>query len=142
MKQQCDIYFDIDGVLLINEKNAAPYASELINYTLDRMPGSVYWLTTHCWRGENRTYDLLSPVLSGAAAGRLHNIKATDWGELKTDAIDFSKPFLWLDDDLYDEERAVLERHGALGSFVYIDLAKNSYQLKGVLDMLQVRFGQ
>lgn len=139
--QQLNIYLDIDGVLLINEKHAAPYADELIAYVLDNFPGSVHWLTTHCWQGENRTHEVLSPVLSSQVADRLHEIKPTDWGEYKTDAIDFSRPFVWLDDDLYDEERTELARRDTLDSFVHIDLAKDSHQLKKVLDMLQTHSG-
>ena len=28
-------------------------------------------------------------------------IKPTEWGEVKTDAINFSQPFLWFDDTIY-----------------------------------------
>ena len=33
----------------------------------------------------------------------------TDWGALKTDAIDMDSDFVWFDDILFEVEKAVLE---------------------------------
>ena len=41
-----NIYLDIDGVLLANENNAAPYADEFLQHILTKYPDSTYWLTT------------------------------------------------------------------------------------------------
>ena len=58
-----NIYLDIDGVLLINEGHAAPYADEFLQAVLTKYPESTYWLTTHNWKGENRAKDVLTPHL-------------------------------------------------------------------------------
>lgn len=63
----------------------------------------------------------------------LERVKLTDWGDYKTDAIDYTKPFLWFDDDLFDEEREDLIKHNALGNWIEIDLRKNLEQLKNFL---------
>ena len=128
-----NIYLDIDGVILINEANAAPHADQFLQYILSKYPETTYWLTTHCWKRENRAAKLVTPYLQPETVAMLDRIKPTEWGEEKTDAIDFSQPFLWFDDDLYPEERAILEKHNAVGSWVEINLLKNPHQLKDYL---------
>ncbi len=93
-----------------------------------------YWLTTHCWRGENRTIEVLSPYLKAETIALLEKVKPTDWGEMKTDAIDFSQPFIWFDDDLWPEGQEALEKNNALKSFRMINLMKNPNQLKEYID--------
>lgn len=132
-----NIYLDIDGVLLANESNAAPYAEEFLIYILDNYPGSVYWLTTHCWNGTNRTKEALLPAFSKNSINRLNEIKPTQWGTSKTDAIDFSKPFLWFDDDLYEPERIKLEEHQVLNQWIEINLTQDPNILKKIITNLK-----
>lgn len=81
-----NIYLHIDGVLLVNEKQAA-YADEFLRTVLDKYPDSA-----------------------------------------KTDSIYFSQPFLWFEDDLFEHERGVLIKRGALDSHKMIDSYKNPIQ--------------
>ncbi len=131
-----NIYLDIDGVLLINEKHATPYADELLQAILHEFPDSTYWLTTHNWKGENRAKEVLAPHLKPETVVLLDKVKPTEWGDMKTDAIDFSQKFLWLDDDLWPEEVEVLEKHNATDNFIMIDLAKDPDQLKKIIDLI------
>lgn len=124
------IYLDIDGVLLTDIATPAQYADEFIQFVVSRYPDSTYWLTTHVWLGENVVGHSLAPYLSLEARALLGKIKPTQWDRWKTDAIDFSGPFLWFDDDLFPEERIVLERNNALSSWVGVDLYKSPLQLK------------
>ncbi len=105
----------------------------------------VYWKSSltrligclqHCWKGENRTKQVLSGALKPETLELLDQIKPTEWGEMKTDAIDFSQRFLWLDDDLWPEELAALEKHNATDNFIMIDLNKNPNQLKDILEII------
>jgi hypothetical protein len=128
-----NIYLDIDGVLLINDSNAAPFADDFLQTVIAKYPDSTFWLTTHCWKGINRTSKLLTPVLKPETVDLLSKIKPTEWGEMKTDAIDFTQPFMWFDDDLWPEEQEALEKHNAVGSFTMIDLNKNPEQLKEII---------
>lgn len=131
-----NIYLDIDGVLLINEKNATPHADEFIEYLLGKYPDSVYWLTTHNWNGENRCVELLAPHVSEKTKGLLEKIKPTTWKEFKTDAIDFNQDFRWLDDDLWPDEMKVLEDNNATGNFIMVDLSKDPEMLKKLIGVL------
>lgn len=131
-----NVYLDIDGVLLINDKHAAPYADELIQAVLKEYPDTTYWLTTHNWQGENRAKDVLAPHLKPETVALLDRIKPSEWNQLKTDAIDFSQKFLWLDDDLWDQELRVLEAHRATDNFILIDLSKDPNQLKKIADII------
>ncbi len=130
------IYLDIDGVLLANENSAAPYADDFLQYILGQYPASTYWLTTHCWHGENRAVEVISPYLKPETVALLENIKPTKWGEMKTDAIDFTQPFIWFDDDLWPEEEKALKDHNAMNNFVMIDLRNNPNQLHEALTLL------
>ena len=131
-----NIYLDIDGVLLANETNAAEGADELIRRVLEMYPDSVYWLTTHDWQGQNTVHKVLDPVLKPETVALLDRIKSTDWKEAKTDGIDFSKKFLWIDDDLWPEELAILEDNDATDNFILVDLSKDPDQLKKIAELI------
>lgn len=131
-----NIYLDIDGVLLADRATPAYYADEFLQAVLAKYPDSTYWLTTHAWNGENVISQSLAPYLKADTQALLDRIKVVDWGNDKTDGIDFSQPFLWFDDDLFDGERKALEQHNALGGQVRIDLAGNPRQLEEVTKQL------
>lgn len=131
-----NIYLDIDGVLLADKATPAAHADEFLQAVLTKYPDSTYWLTTHVWNGENVIDQSLAPYLKPETQALLSKIKPTEWGQSKTDAIDFSQPFLWFDDDLYDEERTALEQHNALFSRVEVNLYKNPEQLADLIKLL------
>lgn len=131
-----NIYLDIDGVLLINDRHASPHADEFIQHVLKKYPDSTYWLTTHNWQGEDRAKEVLVPHLKPETVTLLDKIKPSEWKELKTDAIDFEQDFLWFDDDLWPEELEVLEANNATGRFIMVDLAKDPNMLKAIISVL------
>lgn len=131
-----NVYLDIDGVLLANENNAANYADEFLQAVLAAYPDSTYWLTTHNWRGENRTKEVLAPHLKPETVPLLDKIKPSVWNEMKTDGINFSEKFIWLDDDLWQDELKVLEQHNATDNFILIDLQENPNQLKDIAEII------
>ncbi len=131
-----NIYLDIDGVLLIDEKHAAPHADEFIAHVLKKYPDSTYWLTTHNWKGENRAKEVLAPYLKPETAALLDKIKLSEWQELKTDAIDFEQDFLWFDDDLWPDELKVLENNNATGRFIMVNLQDDPDMLQKLIEVL------
>jgi hypothetical protein len=108
----------------------ANYSAEFIEYMVKTYP--VYWLTTHCQDGNPiMAQRILEPFFDERINEIIAQIRPTSWKENKTEAIDFSKPFLWFDDDLWPAEKEDLIKHKALDNLVRINLAKDEYQLKG-----------
>jgi hypothetical protein len=66
----------------------------------------------------------------------LDNIKSSEWGELKTDAINFNTDFLWFDDDLWPDELKVLENNNSTHRFVMVNLEKDPNQLKELTKLI------
>lgn len=123
-----NIYLDIDGVILANDKQASLHVKEFLKYVTDNFP--TYWLTTHCKGDSSYTINLLSRFLDFETIEIARKIKTTNWSLSKTEAIDFSSPFLWFDDYLFDFEKDELVKHNALRSWVKVDLSVNTNQLR------------
>jgi hypothetical protein len=122
-----NVYLDIDGVLLANDLNAANHVHEFLELVTRKY--STYWLTTHC-KGDARTaVKRLSLVFPPETLALLTNIKPTDWDLAKTEAVDFSQPFLWFDDDLFSDELIELQRHNCYENWIEVNLSKNPDQL-------------
>jgi len=58
----------------------------------------------------------------------IEQIKPTTWNTWKTEAIDFSQDFRWLDDDIYSPELNALADHNCKDKLIKVDLHKNSKQ--------------
>lgn len=132
-----NIYLDIDGVLLANESNAANHADEFLQTVINKYPDSTYWLTTHNWKGENRAKEVLADHLKPETVALLDKVKPSEWGELKTDAIDFEQDFLWFDDDIWSDELLALEKHEAAQNFMMVDLNKDPDMLKKLAEVIR-----
>lgn len=131
-----NIYLDIDGVLLTKLGEPAPHSLELLKYLAANH--AVFWLTTHCHSGENRAPEHLYPKFPPEAKAYIDKILPTNWGSWKTDAIDFSQDFRWLDDNIYQPEYEALKNHGCLERLIKINLQENPLRLKEVLSCLKV----
>jgi hypothetical protein len=124
-----NIYLDIDGVLLANDLNPANYAKEFLATVLEKHPYTTYWLTTHCDGDASVPIQHIGHLFDDETVELMKKIKPTSWQTAKTRAIDFEKPFLWFDDDLFYEEKETLVSHGVLDNWIEVDLAKNPDQL-------------
>lgn len=129
-----NIYLDIDGVLLADMKIISRHADEFLQAVVSKYPTTTYWLTTHVWMGENVVSHSLAPYLREDTQSYLEKIKPTYWDDFKTDGIDFLQPFLWFDDDLFEEEKNVLKQHDALESHVMVDLVNKPDQLQNLIE--------
>ena len=134
--QKPNIYLDIDGVILANEENLSIGAEEFIKYAVENF--DVYWLTTHCTES-NATHAINYVMRAGSESLRPHLEKLipTSWSDNKTEAIDFSKPFLWFDDDCYLAEKRDLEANNAFNSWVEVDLRNYPDQLQREIKLLE-----
>jgi hypothetical protein len=130
-----NIYIDIDGVIVANDNNAANYAAEFIEYVLTNYPDSTYWLTTHCQGDASRPIKDIGHLFDERTIEYMKMIKPTTWlsSPNKTSAIDFSKPFLWFDDDCFYGEKQELLKHGKLDNWIEVNLQKNPDHLKNFL---------
>ena len=128
-----NVYLDIDGVIV---GTASPQEDivELLEYILGQYPHSAYWLTTHCRWGENRCADWLEQngLPSGLVARLAGQVNPTHWKTLKTEAIDFGVPFVWLEDAPLYSERAVLQQHHALDSICIMNKKDEKMALKAL----------
>ena len=125
-----NVYLDIDGVLLANELNAANHVHEFLSLIKSRYPDSTYWLTTHVKGDPKTAIERLSKVFKPETMKLIQDIQPTNWQIAKTEAIDFSQPFLWFDDDLFEDERKALIENKALDNWIEVDLSKDENQLE------------
>lgn len=130
------LYIDIDGVLLkVRSPYPAEYAEEFISYIVEHF--DCYWLTTHCKGDTTPTINYLSGYFSDSTLEKLKRIKPTIWDTLKTEALDFSSKFIWLDDYIMNAEFAILKKNNRLDSAYKVDLEKEN--LLEILDALKLR---
>jgi hypothetical protein len=115
--------------LLANDLTPANYSKEFLATVLERYPYTTHWLTTHCDGDASVPIQHIGHLFDNETIELMQKIKPTSWQTAKTRAIDFSKPFLWFDDDLFYEEKEVLAKHGALDNWIEVDLAKDPDQL-------------
>ncbi len=128
-----NIYLDIDGTLIHEDLNKFRQPAEGLMVFLQAIRSyNLYWLTTHCMDG-NRTHAqaFLKSVTPEELHTRIDLIKPTTWHTLKTEAIDFTKPFMWLDNDVLKEERTVLREKAIHDKqwLIEVDLVDNPARL-------------
>lgn len=127
-----NIYLDIDGVILTKGVLPTAHLDKFLKYILGNY--SVFWLTSK-YRGETKEIlKYLSQFLTPEIVALLERIKPTQFDLDKTEAIDFSKEFFWLDDELFDSEKNTLRKHGVYDSWIELDLIKNPDQLNDLVN--------
>ncbi len=130
MPVKTNIYLDIDGVLLANDRSPARYAPEFLRYVLEHYPNTTYWLTTHCKGDAMTPIRHVGYLFDAQTVELMKKIKPTNWDISKTDGIDFSLPFLWFDDDCFDFERQILTQHSVFDNWIEVNLTKDENQLQ------------
>jgi hypothetical protein len=128
------LYLDIDGVLLMNKQTKPADDSNLfIEYIVGKF--DCFWLTTHCKGDAGNAIKYLAEYFDEKILKILTEIKATNWTTLKTEAIDFSHEFVWIEDYPFNSEKEVLLSYNQLDSLVLVDL-NNINELRRVIDLL------
>ena len=136
------IYLDIDGTIISDEPasfgNPALFLDEFL-FALNQSDIDVYWLTTHCMDGNlNNVYNYLSKFLTDEQISLTYSFLPTVWSENKTEALDLSTNFLWIDDDIYTEEREFLNKNKLMKNIFEINLKDDPKALCKVLEILQI----
>lgn len=117
------LYIDIDGVLLKGrEDTPVDNVHELISFAVSNF--DCHWLTTHCKGDPQPAIDYLSEYLAEEDIELLKKVKPTDWRTLKTEAIDFSSDFCWIDDYVLHAEEEILFANGKEDSLILFDHSK------------------
>ncbi|MDZ4758810.1 MAG: hypothetical protein SGJ10_11835 [Bacteroidota bacterium] len=106
------LYIDIDGIILASRPTkVANFAIPFIHYIIENF--DCYWLTTHCKGNTTNVMRYLKKYFDEDTMKLLMKIKPTNWKNLKTEAIDFTTDFIWIEDNPLEEERAILKKHYA-----------------------------
>lgn len=122
-----NLYLDIDGVILKKDGTPAENLTLFLEYATKNF--ECYWLTTHCDGDATKPFLYLVGRIPQEAVPFLEKIRPTKWKLWKTEGIDFSKDFLWLDDTQFEGEKNALIEKGALDKFILVDLKANPNQL-------------
>lgn len=124
-----DIYLDIDGVLL-NEGVATSHVHSFLDYILTNYPDTTYWLTTRCNGDADATVAQIIHLFDESTQGLIRRVRPTSWPIIKTQAINFSRPFLWFDDQLGYADKQNLLEHDSLDNLILVDLKRDPDALK------------
>jgi len=129
------IYLDIDGVLIHESlqkyQQVADGAVEFLKDITDNH--DCCWLTTHCKGDTIHTLEYLGARLPEEAMQYAKLLKPTNWNTWKTEAIDFSKDFRWIDDDVFEAELKDLRDNNCEDKLIKVDLNKNPNQLRQII---------
>jgi hypothetical protein len=107
-----DLYCDVDGVILY-DRVVNTWLIEFIRRNRD-MFGNLYWLS--CWTSNGKSEELDKRLPQVLALGK---VEALLWKELKTEAIDWSRPFIWIEDGVLDEEKKVFLERAVSGQQIW-----------------------
>ena len=114
------LYIDIDGILLnTRPTKAANFAVPFIHFVIENF--DCYWLTTHCKGDTANTLKYLKKYFDDDTMALLQKIKPTNWRNQKTEAIDFTSNFLWIEDNPMDDEKATLKTHSAYDRLLLLE---------------------
>jgi len=102
-----NIYLDIDGTLIhedLTERLGKP-ANGLPEFLQAIQHHNLFWLTTHCREGDPaRPIGILKRVTDESLHPIIESIKGTVWDTTKTQGIDWSKDFIWFDNEIASYE--------------------------------------
>jgi hypothetical protein len=129
-----NIYLDIDGVLITKQGVEANHLTNFLEVATTWH--TCHFLSTHYKGDTAHALNSISQVVSDEALALLEGVGSTNWSTLKTEAIDFNAPFIWLDDYAFHAEREVLVEHDALRQLIIVDLARNPDQLLQIANMV------
>ena len=129
------LYLDIDGVLIRKDGTPAEGLVEFLAFATEHF--DCYWLTTHCDGDTKDAFLYLVGKVQAEALPFIEKIKPTRFGVRKTDAIDFTSDFYWLDDTVFESEQAILREKGYLDRFILVDLLSHPQQLSLALKFLR-----
>jgi hypothetical protein len=88
----------------------------------------------------SRARDIIKRKVAEQLHADIERIKPTRWSVQKTEAIDFSGPFIWFDNDVMASEREVLRENAVQDKqwLIEVNLYENPNRLLDIIrDVLQ-----
>jgi hypothetical protein len=143
------IYLDVDGVLLRRSCvsrggfELSPGAEAFLAYLVESF--DVCWLTTRCKHGLpndiTRAFRHAMQVtdLPPKLTELINLVKPTQWNACKTEGIDLSTDFYWIDDNPTREALQVLAQHGCEHRWIEARVDHDPADLLRVHDVLDER---
>lgn len=127
-----DIYLDIDGTMIHEDhwdaENQA--AQGLKEFIIALRPYNTYWLTTHCRDGNpERAREIMKRHVPTELYADIDRIKPTVWDTMKTQGIDWSRDFIWFDNDISPFEWERIEQGTENQQAIEVNLKQNPSQL-------------
>ena len=116
------IYLDVDGVLLRRSRvsrggfELSPYAEEFLAHLV--ASHNVFWLTTRCRAGMPNDvarafrHAMQVASLPPKLAKLINAVEPAEWNSCKTEGIDLTANFFWIDDNPTPKALEVLAQHG------------------------------
>ena len=125
-----NIYLDIDGTLIHEDLALPKAAAGLADFIHVLRPHNTFWLTTHCRDGNPElARSILKQYVPEDLHGDIDRIQPTVWDTLKTEGMDWSQDFIWLDNDICEVERRRFATALSAQSFIEINLRQNPNHL-------------
>lgn len=135
------LYIDIDGVLLgkANPSDSAivlaRHAEEFLELAIKHF--NCFWLSTHTSNGDSSgASKVLGPYADSHVMGLVENIAAAKWNTLKTEALDVTADFYWIDDSPLAVEIDFLKRHDLIERWIHADTRNHPDDLERVTSLL------
>jgi hypothetical protein len=113
-----DLYIDVDGVMLLFnpqksfEETPNMWLYDFILANRGRFD-RIFWLSAWTFDGTTEQLEQAYPEFLTLQAIPLK------WQRNKTEAIDWSHPFIWLDDQVSDEEQEIFDKKAILGQQIW-----------------------
>jgi hypothetical protein len=143
------IYLDVDGVLLrrspVSRKGfqLSPYAEEFLAHLVASY--NVFWLTTRCRADMPNDLALafrhamqvasLPPKL----AKLIDAVEPAVWNSCKTEGVDLTANFFWIDDKLTPKALQVLATNGCQDRWIKVQVDQDPDDLVRVSQILEER---
>jgi hypothetical protein len=141
------IYLDIDDVLLRRYADSrfelSPYAEEFLDYLVDHH--DTRWLTTRCRHGLPNDvarafrHALQVTSLSPMLAAVIDKVSPSLWSRCKTEVIDLTTDFYWLDDNPTPAALQSLIQNGRLDRWIEVRVDHDPDDLLRVRRVLDER---
>lgn len=136
------LYLDCDGVLLGKTDPddsrivLANHAGEFLEYCLSNF--QCYWLTTHCNQADiTNVVNLFKKYADDSVMSLIVSIRPTRWRTFKTEAIDLSSDFYWIDDQPMAYELEALKNNNVLHRWLKVDTRREPDDLIRGLGLLK-----